>query len=140
MAVPSALATSARRLVIHQMPPSRTEPVETTSGTSSSTRQVVSGSGSCGHVGAQADLLERHGRKVQHRGAADFLDAVDLAVILVRLFRDPLARFGHQGVAVAGLGGADRAGFRAGGDFALASAARSTCRTSASAAAAADHS
>src|ERR1022692_5320626 len=46
--LPSALATSSRRLVIHQMPPSRTDPVETTSGNSSRTRQVVSGSGSCG--------------------------------------------------------------------------------------------
>ena len=45
---PSFLATSARRLVIHQMPPSSTVPVETTSGTSSSTRQVVSGSASMG--------------------------------------------------------------------------------------------
>src|SRR5579871_252204 len=45
---PSALATSARRLVIHQMPPSKIEPVETTSGTSSSTRHVNAGSGPCG--------------------------------------------------------------------------------------------
>src|ERR1019366_3134552 len=45
---PSFLATSARRLVIHQIPPNSTVPVETTSGTSSNTRQVVSGKGSIG--------------------------------------------------------------------------------------------
>src|SRR5262249_51861717 len=45
---PSLRATSPRRLVIHQIPPSSTEPVETTSGNSSSTRQVSIGSGSCG--------------------------------------------------------------------------------------------
>src|SRR5207244_8952364 len=45
---PSDLATSARRLLIHQMPPSRTEPVETMSGVNSSTRQVSAGRGSCG--------------------------------------------------------------------------------------------
>ena len=46
---PSFLATSPRRLVIHQMPPSSTEPVETTSGSSSSTRQVVSGRAPAAH-------------------------------------------------------------------------------------------
>src|ERR1035438_6923883 len=45
---PSFLATSARRLVIQQIPPNSTVPVETTSGTSSNTRQVVSGNASIG--------------------------------------------------------------------------------------------
>ena len=60
------------------------------------------------------------------------LQAVDLVVILVGLFGHALARFGDQCVAVAVLGGAHRAGFGAGGQLALRSAARSTCRTCAS--------
>src|SRR5579885_683070 len=44
----SFLATSSRRLVIHQIPPSNTLPTETTSGTRCNTRHVSAGSGSCG--------------------------------------------------------------------------------------------
>ena len=68
-----------------------------------------------GHRRLEAELGERHGREVEHRGPTRLGDAIDVIHVQVGMIQDPVLRLVNQLVPVTELRGAGRAGRRTGG-------------------------